>query len=183
VEGEILMQASYRLVLIISSLVMLALAIFFFGLLMGKDPAGLTEIITVGEEMNLYKLVGFTIFFILFLLLIMTGLSGKKSPRTVIHETEMGEVRIACTAVESLALRAIDKIRGVKEAAVVVEAESDGLRFEVEIVSNPDLNLPQLISEIRSKLADYIHETVGIPVIGSTVTVTKITTETRARVE
>lgn len=86
-------------------------------------------------------------------------------------------MRIAFSAVESLALRAIDKIRGVKEATVSVEAESDGLRFAVEIVSSPDLNLPQLTSEIRSKLADYIHETVGIPVTGSTVTVTRVTTE------
>lgn len=177
------MQASYRLVLIIGSLVMLVLAMFFLGLLMGRDPVGLTEVITGGEEMSLYKLIGSATFFLLFLLMLMTALSGKKSPRTVIHETEMGEVRIAFSAVESLALRAIDKIRGVKEATVTVEAESDGLRFEVEVVSNPDLNLPQLTSEIRSKLADYIHETVGIPVTGSTVTVTKITTESRARVE
>ncbi|NLY88038.1 MAG: alkaline shock response membrane anchor protein AmaP [Firmicutes bacterium] len=179
------MRTSYRLVLIIGSLVMLVLAMFFLGLLMGRDPAGLTEVITGGEEMNIYKLIGFAIFFLLFLILFMTGLSGEKSPRIIIHETEMGQVRIAVTAVESLALRAIDKIRGVKEATVAVEAENEGLRFEVEIVSNPDpeRNLPQLTSEIRSKLADYIHETVGIPVIDSTVTVTKVTTESRARVE
>ncbi len=177
------MRTSYRLVLIIGSLVMLALAMFFLSLLMGSDPVGLTEVITGGEEMNLYRLIGFGLFVLLFLLLFLTGLSGETSPRTVIHETEMGEVRIAFSAVESLALRAIDKIRGVKEATVSVEAESDGLRFAVEIVSSPDLNLPQLTSEIRSKLADYIHETVGIPVTGSTVTVTRVTTESRARVE
>ena len=174
------MQASYRLALIISSLVMLALAVFFFGLLMGKDPAGLAEVVTVDEEMNLYKLVGFAIFSSFFFLLIMTGLSGKKSPISLFTRRNGSGSPVRQ---ESLALRRRRWIRGVKEAAVVVEAESDGLRFEVEIVSNPDLNLPQLISEIRSKLADYIHETVGIPVIGSTVTVTKITTETRARVE
>ena len=177
------MQASQRLMLIISSLVMLALAVFFFGLLMGKDPVGLAEIVTIDEEMNLYKLVSFALFFILFLVSAVAALSGKKSPRIVIHETELGQVRIASTAVESLALRAIDKIRGVKEATVVVEAENDGLRFNVEVVSNPDLNLPQLTSEIRSKLADYIHETMGIPVIDSTVTVTRIATESRPRVE
>ncbi len=67
------MQASYRLALIISSLVMLALAVFFFGLLMGKDPAGLAEVVTVDEEMNLYKLIGFAIFFTLFLVLAVAG--------------------------------------------------------------------------------------------------------------
>lgn len=177
------MQASYRLVLIISSLVMLALAVFFFGLLMGQDPVGLAQVVTIDAEMNPYKLIGFSLFFIFFLLLAITGLSTRKSPRTVIHETELGEVRIAFTAVEGLALRAIQKIRGVKEATVVVEADSDGLRFDVEIVSSPDLNFPQLTSEIRNELAEYISDTVGIPVISSTVTVTKITTESRARVE
>ena len=105
------MRTSYRLVLIIGSLVMLALAMFFLSLLMGRDPVGLTEVITGGEEMNLYRLIGFGLFVLLFLLLFLTGLSGETSPRTVIHETEMGEVRIAFSAVESLALRAIEDPR------------------------------------------------------------------------
>ncbi len=177
------MQTWHRMVIILSSLVMLALAVFFFGLLMGQDPVNLTPVVTVDEAMNLYKFIGFTIFFIFFLLLATAGLSTKKPLRTIIHDTDLGEVRIAFTAVEDLALRAVDKIRGVKEAQVTVEADSNGLSFNVEIVSNPDLSIPQLTMDIRNKLAEYITETVGIPVVNSTVTVTRITSESRARVE
>jgi len=177
------MQTWYRLVIIFSSLIMLALAVIFFGLLMGQDPVNLAQVVAVGEEMNLYKLIGFLVFFIFFLLLAMAGLSTKKPLRAIIHDTDLGEVRIAFTAVEDLALRAVNKIRGVKEAVVTVEADSNGLSFQVEIVSSPDLSIPQLTMDIRNKLAEYITETVGIPVAGSTVTVTRITTESRARVE
>lgn len=177
------MRISYRLVIIFSSLVMLALSIIFFSLIMGQDPLGITQVISVDEGTKGYKLIGFLLFFILFLLLAMAGLHTKQPLRTIIHETAFGEVRVAFSAVQSLALRCVKKIRGVKEAEVDVQADVDGLNFNVEIVSHPDLSIPQLIQEIRVRLADYIRETVGIPVNNSTVTVVKVVTESRARVE
>jgi|SRR5690554_547277 len=177
------MKVSYRLVIILSSLLMLAIAIFFFGLIMGQDPLKIGEFLVAKEGTEGLKLLVFLVFFIFFLLLAMAGLHTKQPLRAVIHETALGEVRVAFSAVQALALRAVKKIRGVREADVDVQADADGLNFEVEIVCSPDLSIPQLVQEIRTKLAEYIRETVGIPVNNSTVTVTRIGAEPRARVE
>ena len=177
------MKISYRLVIIVSSLVMLALAIFFFGLLMGEDPLQISRIFAIEEGTKGYQFVGFLIFFLLFILLAMAGLHTKQPIRAIIHETALGEVRVAFSAVQALALRCVKRIRGVKEAEVAVQADMDGLLFGVEIVCHPDLSIPELIQEIRLKLSDYIRETLGIPVTNSIVTVVRIATEPRARVE
>ncbi len=177
------MKISYRLVIIFCSLVLLAMSIFFFGLLMGEDLFRVLEFFTIGEEGKIFKFVSFLFFFLLFLLLLMAGLHTKKPLQTIIHETEFGEVRVSIYAVEALALRAVKRIRGVREAEVDVAADVDGLKFDIRIVSSPDLNIPQLINEIRTHLKEYISDTVGIPVSHSEVTIARVTTEARARVE
>lgn len=177
------MKISYRLVIIFSSLVMLVLSIFFFSLLLGEDAFRVLGVLTVGEEGKIFKLIAFLFFFILFVLLWMAGLHTKKELKTIIHETELGEIRVSSQAIESLALRAVKKIRGVKEAEIRVLTENDGLSFQIAIITSPDLNIPQLIYEIRDELRQYIHETIGIPVNKSEVTVNKVSTEPRARVE
>ncbi|NLY91186.1 MAG: alkaline shock response membrane anchor protein AmaP [Firmicutes bacterium] len=177
------MKISYRVVIIFSSLVMFVLAVFFFGLLLGKDVFQTLGVFSVGEEGKIFKLLAFLFFFVLFVLLWMAGLHTKKELRTIIHETELGEVRISSPAVEALALRAVKKIRGVKEAEIRVLTENNCLSFQVGIVSSPDLNIPQLIYEIRDELRRYIQETIGIPVSNTEVTVTRVSSEPRARVE
>ncbi|NLM37841.1 MAG: alkaline shock response membrane anchor protein AmaP [Firmicutes bacterium] len=177
------MKISYRLVIIIGSLVMLILSVFFFGLLIGEDLFRVLGMLTPAEDGKVFKLLGFLFFFIFFILLWMAGLHTKKELKTIIHETELGEIRISSSAVEALALRAVKKIRGVKEAEVRAITENERLSFQAEIVSSPDLNVPQLIYEIREELREYIHETLGIPVNSVEVTVTKISSEPRARVE
>lgn len=177
------MKISYRLVIIFCSLVLLVMSIFFFSLLMGEDLFKVTAFLTIGEEGKNFKFISFLFFFLLFLLLLMAGLHTKKQLQTIIHETELGEIRVSFYAVEALALRAVKRIRGVKEAEVDVAADVDGLKFDIKVVSSPDLNIPQLIQEIRNHLKEYINDTVGIPVSNSEITIAKVTAEARARVE
>ena len=177
------MKISYRLVIIFSSLVMLVWSVFFFSLLLGEAFLRVTGLLTIGEEGKIFKFVGFIFFFFLFLLLWMAGLHTKKPLQTIIHETELGEIRISFNAVEALALRAVKRIHGVKEAEIDVLADPNGLKFRVGIVSTPDLNIPQLLCEIRNHLQDYIKDTIGIPVSATEVTVAKVSSEPRARVE
>lgn len=177
------MKISYRFVIIISSLVMLVLSIFFFGLLLGEDVFRVVGLLTVGDGGKVFKLVAFLLFFIFFVLLWMAGLHTKKELKTIIHETELGEIRVSSPAVEALALRAVRQIKGVKEAQIRALTENERLSFQAEIVSSPDINIPQLIYEIRQELRDYIHATIGIPVNNVEVTVTKVSAEPRARVE
>lgn len=103
--------------------------------------------------------------------------------KTVINQTQFGEIRITVSAIESLALRATRKIKGVKDAHIGVRADLTGLDIFIEVTVNPDLSVPQISEEIRTKVDDYIYETIGIRVNSVKVLVTKVAGEIRTRVE
>lgn len=120
---------------------------------------------------------------LLAVLAIRMALWMKREEKTIIHQTQYGEIRIAVSAVESLSLRACSRIKGVKEAHVGVRADLTGLDVFIEVTVSPDLSVPQISEEIKSKVDDYLFETVGIRVNSVKVLVTKIANEVRARVE
>lgn len=130
------------------------------------------------------------LFAIAAVLLIMSFLSlnaalqRRREEKTIIHQTQFGEIQIAVSAVESLALRATRRIKGVKDAHVGVRADSNGLDIFIEVTVNPDISIPQISEEIRVKVDEYLQETIGIRVNSVKVLVTKVAGEAvKARVE
>lgn len=121
---------------------------------------------------------------ILAVLSIGMAFQRRREEKTIIHQTQVGEIQIAVSAVESLALRATKRIKGVKDAHVGVRADSTGLDVFIEVTVNPDLSVPQVSEEIRIKVDEYLQETVGINVNSVKVLVTKVAGEAvKARVE
>ncbi len=103
--------------------------------------------------------------------------------KTIIGETSLGEIRITVSAVENLALRAVRKLRGVKEAHVGVRADLSGLDIFIEVTVNPDLSIPQISEEIKTRVDEYVYETVGMRVNSVKVLVTKVAMEAKTRLE
>jgi uncharacterized alkaline shock family protein YloU len=121
---------------------------------------------------------------ILSFLSLNAALQRRREEKTIIHQTQFGEIQIAVSAVESLALRSTRRIKGVKDAHVGVRADSTGLDIFIEVTVNPDISIPQISEEIRVKVDEYIQETIGIRVNSIKVLVTKIAGEAvKARVE
>lgn len=115
---------------------------------------------------------------------IAMALQRRREEKTIIHQTQIGEIQIAVSAVESLSMRATKRIKGVKDAHVGVRADSTGLDVFIEVTVNPDLSIPQISEEIRVKVDEYLQETVGIHVNSVKVLVTKVAGEAvKARVE
>lgn len=111
------------------------------------------------------------------------GLRRRRPEKTILCDTPLGEVRIAERAVESLALRASRRVKGVHDANINVRATVSGLDIFVESTVVPDQSIPQITQEIRTRVADYIRETVGVSVNTVAVLVTRIAPENRTRVE
>ncbi len=107
----------------------------------------------------------------------------RREEKTIISQTKLGEIRIAVSAVESLAMRACKRVKGVKDAHVGVRAEQSGLDVFIEITAHPDLVIPEISEEIKVKVDDYIYETIGMRLNSVKVLVTKVANEARARVE
>lgn len=111
------------------------------------------------------------------------GLRRRRTVKTVLCETPLGEVRIAERAIETLALRAARKVKGVHDANINVRATPSGLDIFVESTIGPDQSIPQITQDIRTRVGDYIRETVGVSVNTVAVLITRIAPEHKARVE
>lgn len=173
-----------RLVSLLSSIFLAAVAIVFFLLALGQAGMVLERISQLTSSTERLWALGVSIVsLLLFVLSVRMAIRRRREEKTVINQTQFGEIRITVSAVESLALRAVKRIRGVKDAHVGVRADLTGLEIYIEITVFPDLNIPQISEEIRVKVDEYILETVGIRVNSVKVLVTKVAGETRTRVE
>ncbi|NLW45909.1 MAG: alkaline shock response membrane anchor protein AmaP [Firmicutes bacterium] len=179
------MKVGERLVSLLAGIILavvgLVLLMLFFGL--GQAEVILESLKDLGPQERWWTLGVSGISLLLAFLAIRMALRMKREEKTIIHHTQFGEIRIAVSAVESLSLRACKHIKGVKDAHVGVRADLTGLDVFIEVTVNPDLSIPQISEEIKTKVDDYIFETVGIRVNSVKVLVTRIAAEVRARVE
>ncbi len=177
------MKVWERLVSLLAGIILAIVGIIFFLLAIRQASIILDHLNNLSMKEQLWALVVAAISLALAFLSIKMALRMRKEEKTIINQTQFGEIRIAVSAVESLALRATKKIKGVKDAHVGVRADLTGLDIFIEIAVHPDLNIPQTTEEIRAKVDEYIFETVGIRVNSVKVLVTKVAGENRTRVE
>lgn len=179
------MNVGERLVSLLAGIILTVVGLILLMLVLGLGQAGiiLDSLKDLGPQERWWALGVAVISLLLAVLAIRMALRMKREEKTIIHQTQFGEIRIAVSAVESLSLRACKHIKGVKDAHVGVRADLTGLDVFIEVTVNPDLSIPQISEEIKTKVDEYIFETVGIRVNSVKVLVTKIAAEVRARVE
>lgn len=177
------MKVRDRLISFVSGVLLAAVGIILFMILL-KLAGSILQSLTELSQIQFWWILGMAA-----LALICAGfLLGmtfrmRREEKTIISQTQFGEIRIAVSAVESLAFRAAKKVKGVKDVHVGVRADSADLDIFIEISVNPDLNIPQISEEIKAKVDEYVFETIGIRVNTVKVLVTKVSGENRARVE
>lgn len=179
------MNVGERLVSLLAGIILTVVGLILLMLIFGLGQAEmiLESLKNLGSQERWWALGVSGISLLLAVLAIRMALRMKREEKTIIHQTQFGEIRIAVSAVESLSLRACKHIKGVKDAHVGVRADLTGLDVFIEVTVNPDLSIPQISEEIKTKVDEYIFETVGIRVNSVKVLVTKIAAEVRARVE
>lgn len=177
------MKVGERLISLLAGIILCVVATVFSLLALGQASLVLDNLSQLTSNERLWAGGVALLSLLLTYLSFRMALHRRKQEKTIINQTQFGEIRIAVSAVESLALRASKRVKGVKDAHVGVRADLTGLDIFIEITVNPDLNIPQISEEIRAKVDDYILETVGIRVNSVKVLVTKVSGETRTRVE
>ncbi len=179
------MNVGERLVSLLAGIILTVVGVVFLILTLGWGQADiiLENLKELSSQERWWALGVSGISLLLAVFAIRMALRMKREEKTIIHQTQYGEIRIAVSAVESLSLRACNRIKGVKDAHVGVRADLTGLDVFIEVTVTPDLSVPQISEEIKNKVDDYLFETVGIRVNSVKVLVTKIANEVRARVE
>ncbi|MBX6349882.1 MAG: alkaline shock response membrane anchor protein AmaP [Clostridia bacterium] len=104
--------------------------------------------------------------------------------RAVVHQAELGEVRVSLEAVESLISRVARGVKGVREARPHVRPAEGGLDVRLVAAVSPDVNIPELSRHLQEEIARYVRNVVGVAVTNVDTFVENITSESRrARVE
>ena len=99
--------------------------------------------------------------------------SGRKIHSITIYN-QNGEVNIAFQAVENMALRVAREINGIRETTTKVQLTEMGLTIELRVKVLPDLQIPNLSSELQDKVREYVEDKTGTSVNEVRVTVENI---------
>lgn len=112
------------------------------------------------------------------------GFHRDRPHQTLIHQTDMGEVRISLGAIENLVTKVARSLRGVRDVRARVYSSGDGLGVRVRSVVSPEVNVPDTARLIQQTVTNYTRNVVGVELTEVKVMVHNITNESkRGRVE
>lgn len=82
----------------------------------------------------------------------------------VIKPTENGEVFISNDTLKAIVLKALSSTRGIKDIAVYVHPGRESVSILIKASVQPDINIPQISSEMQANVKTYIQNMAEIPV-------------------
>ncbi|MFO7172624.1 MAG: alkaline shock response membrane anchor protein AmaP [Bacillota bacterium] len=122
-------------------------------------------------------------FFAVSLRLILMAFTRRGAGPALVHETPLGEVRIALSAVENLIRRVARGVRGVREVRATVTQGPGGLVAELRGVISPDVSIPEVSGALQEEVRACVRRVVGAEVTEVRVFVENIASDTRRRLD
>jgi len=145
-----------------------------------------TEIITIifNKPYRWYAFAGAILLLALTIKVILgfLGLGGHKN-YGVIKPTENGEVFISNDTLKSIALMAISSIRGIKDVIVYIHPGRESVSVLIKASVLPDINIPQISSEMQVNVKNYIQNIAEVPVGEVKISITAMSAGPVMRVE
>ncbi len=97
----------------------------------------------------------------------------------VVHETELGEVRVSREAVANLMQRVAKQVRGIRDVRPDVAIGPDGIDARLRLWVSPDVNIPALAAQVQDELRRAVREVVGVELSVLSLRVENIGTDVR----
>ncbi len=169
------MRAVARILMVFIALVLIGGALFLAVINFNVIP-GLEEVVILpawaGENVMIAAVAIFVL--IAIILLALSFRPAKKTTDAVLKSSEYGEVVISIAAVESMVLRIVQQINGIKDISRKAVFTDEGFIINIKIGVKPDVALPDLISDLQARTKEYVEEITGIKVLEVKVTVENI---------
>lgn len=146
------------------------LIMIFVSLLIIIIPFNLLPLSLVDDAINeLYSNWYFSLIGLLLLLisikLLLSGIKTNKRGRDgIIKSSEYGDITISLDTFESMAIKAINQVSGIKDAKVKVINKEGVLIIYTSLFVLPDVNIPQIASEVQSKIKSHIESIAEVGV-------------------
>jgi len=141
-----------------------------------------TSLFKVSGRWVIGTLAGLT--FIIAVRFIYFGFHRAGSDQTLVHESELGEVRISLNAVENLVRKVARQVKGVRDVRGWVTPGGGRLNVRLRTVISPDVSVPDVSGDIQNSVRDCLKNVVGVEAGEVRVFVENISNEARrGRVE
>lgn len=118
----------------------------------------------INNTARLIVLVISFIFLVLGIVLFIAGLGGRKDRKAISKYTNVGEVKISLSSIEEIALTAVGKFSGMKNARAFVAENDDNVTITIKGMVLPDVNIPVLSSEVQQAVKNTVEEVSGLTV-------------------
>lgn len=123
------------------------------------------------------------IFFALSMMFLLSGVKSDTEKRAITKHTNVGEIRISLSAIETIALNATKKISGIKEAKAIVKKHGENVTISIRYIAMLDINLPALGEDIQVKVKKTVEDMTGTKVNEITANVDNVYAGYKGRVE
>lgn len=130
-----------------------------------------------------YSLVGLLLLIVSVRLLISGIILDNKVKRGIIKPAEFGNIKISVETFESLALRIIKQLSGIKDVKVKIIVINGELIVSARLLVIPDINIPKIVSEVQTKIKNHIESTTDVSVREVRVSVDNIASTSATRVD
>jgi uncharacterized alkaline shock family protein YloU len=167
----------------------LAILLFFLGLLAGGLALGWTTPIDYLEQLltgtnerwvlGILGLVSVVVSFLLF----KNSIKTKTPTQTDVINTSIGKIKITNSALEHMATKVTKEINGIRETKAIIKSTPQGIAIYIQVSLMPDINIPETTTMIQNKIKEYFAQVVGIGVEEVRVLVTKLSSDSKSRVE
>lgn len=161
------MRAYDRVVVILSSLLLLGMGGVLLAMAFGPNPTRLfTDLFLTRPFGSLRPMTigGAAAAVVVGVYLFCLSIRGRGRHKAIIRGTSLGEVRISLLAVESLVRRTAKEVHGIQHVDTFVDTSGDNLEIFVSVVVSPDLSIPEVAEQMQTRLCRYIGDTVGVDV-------------------
>ncbi len=123
------------------------------------------------------------VFLILSIRVMLSGMRGESSGRSISRQTQLGEVRISVITLQNIAERAVKGIEGVKEVKSRALLNNDGAVMKINLVVATNIKLPELVVEVQKLVKNEVESVTGINVAEVKVYIDNVTVNMKTRVE
>lgn len=156
------------------TLAVAAITLMVFGAYINLPPGfGPDEL---GAFLTRWEAIPVAIFFFVFSVrFLLSGIRKERPSRaSITHRSELGDVRIAISAVRNMAQRTAQNVRGVQSAKVRVELLAAGIEVAVEVAAAQDSNIPALTSVLQETVKKNIEASTGVNVLAVKVLIVEM---------
>ncbi|MGI6778075.1 MAG: alkaline shock response membrane anchor protein AmaP [Acetivibrionales bacterium] len=104
------------------------------------------------------------IFFLISLVFLLSGLKSGRNKKSVGRQTNIGEINISLSTIESIVLAASKRVSGIKETRANVYKKDDKVSIVVSMIVYPEINIPELSESMQEKVKKEVEDISGVSV-------------------